>query len=481
MNRSRSFVLICCLSILATLTAIHPPAIAQVADGDQDLKYWRYEDEDALEDVFAVFEMDTGVVVALVPSHLSVFEFGGSHWHLVGSGDIDLPCDVSQGPDGKIWLRRKEADRLVYWDADASFHRSSSPGPDGFLVEVESWRSTVFLVLGVYGMSPCAGVYAYPYSGGSYYGSRAGYICASSEEYRAITGCAVSGDFVAMASLGDCSILNLQDFESWVLPEHKWGGTGFKSLVGYNSYFWLETYYPDSGQKSLFQLDALNQYAESIPWLEGKTVDALALGWHGLWAVSGGTAHGGEGPLCAAFWSFQSEFPDAVVVFPDDVGQSGEYSFFGGGYPREREMLATGSGELWFATDKAVCRWTPENIPMPYEARVQAEANEGGLIGIGIEFDNRRIIRNDATLRLDIEFFTDGQDEPLPGTLTFDIYNEFQPQETFTYSFEHTHEPPSGGDKARYSVYTTYIDVNAPPADEEIITSNVATAEVGLD
>ena len=118
---------------------------------------------------------------------------------------------------------------------------------------------------------------------------------------------------------------------------------------------------------------------------------------------------------------------------------------------------------------------------MPYEARVQAEANEGGLIGIGIEFDNRRIIRNDATLRLDIEFFTDGQDEPLPGTLTFDIYNEFQPQETFTYSFEHTHEPPSGGDKARYSVYTTYIDVNAPPADEEIITSNVATAEVGLD
>ena len=62
----------------------------------------------------------------------------------------------------------------------------------------------------------------------------------------------------------------------------------------------------------------------------------------------------------------------------------------------------------------------------------------------------------------------------------WNLYYGFQPRKTFTYSFDHTPAPPEGADKAGYSVYTTDIDVNAPPTDEEIITSNVATAEVAL-
>ncbi|MBN1593182.1 MAG: hypothetical protein JW941_08070, partial [Candidatus Coatesbacteria bacterium] len=384
-----------------------------------------------------------------------------------------------------IWVRDpRGGPELWYWDTDGSFHNGGSTGPEGFLAHVECWRRDWFLFLGEYGYSPCARAYSYPASGAYDIQSYVGAICASSEEYRAITGCAISGDFVAMVSLGDCNILNLRNFEPWVLPEDKWGSTAFTSLVGINSYFWLETYDPHSEKTTLLQLDAPNQLAESIPWLQGKTLDALALSWRGLWVVAGGTAHGGEGPLCAVIWSFQSENPDAVIAIPEGIGQSGEYSFFsGGGYPREREVAVTDDGALWFATDKAVCRWTPDPalIPMPFEARVEAEVEDGGEVEVNIEFDNRRIIRNDATLHLDIAYFADGRDEPLQGTLTFDIYCEFQPQETFTYSFEHSHEPPAGAGAARYSLYTTYIDVNAPPTDEEIITSNVAVAEVQLD
>ena len=48
------------------------------------------------------------------------------------------------------------------------------------------------------------------------------------------------------------------------------------------------------------------------------------------------------------------------------------------------------------------------------------------------------------------------------------------------YQQDYVPELPPPIDRIRYSVYTTYIDVNAPPTDEEIVSSNVATAEVSL-
>ena len=54
--------------------------------------------------------------------------------------------------------------------------------------------------------------------------------------------------------------------------------------------------------------------------------------------------------------------------------------------------------ELWFTTSIALCRWRLEGIPMPYEARVEAQAKEGGAVEVEIEFDNKRIIRNNARL-----------------------------------------------------------------------------------
>ncbi len=118
---------------------------------------------------------------------------------------------------------------------------------------------------------------------------------------------------------------------------------------------------------------------------------------------------------------------------------------------------------------------------MPYEARVEAQAKEGGAVEVEIEFDNLRIIRNDAELWLKIEYFQEEETEPMPLFESYSVYHEFQPQETFRYSFQYVPIVLPSMDRIRYSVYTTDIDVNAPPTDNEIITSNVAMAEVRLD
>ena len=149
-------------------------------------------------------------------------------------------------------------------------------------------------------------------------------------------------------------------------------------------------------------------------------------------------------------------------------------------------MTFSADGALWFVTEKAVCRWSPdpELIPMPYQARVEARAKGGGAVEVEIEFDNLRIIRNDAMLHIKVEFFRGGETEPIPLFDTYQLYHEFQPKETFRYSLAYAPTVLPSVDRIRYSVYTTYIDVNAPPAspdDEPIITSNVATADVTLN
>jgi len=113
--------------------------------------------------------------------------------------------------------------------------------------------------------------------------------------------------------------------------------------------------------------------------------------------------------------------------------------------------------------------------------RVEAQAKEGGAVEVEIEFDNLRIIGNDARLHLKIECLGVDEEEPVSLLVSYQVYHEFQPQETFRYSFEYFPFVLPTVDRIRYSVHTTYIDVNAPPTDDPIITSNVATAEVRLD
>ena len=149
-------------------------------------------------------------------------------------------------------------------------------------------------------------------------------------------------------------------------------------------------------------------------------------------------------------------------------------------------MTHSPDGALWFATDKAVCRWSPDPdlIPMPFEARIEARGTEDRTVQLEIEFDNLRIIRNDAMLHLKVGFFRGGEAEPSPLFDTYQLYYEFQPKETFRYSLAYVPSVLPSVDRIRYSVYTTYIDVNAPPAspdDEPIITSNVVTAQVTLN
>ncbi|HUT04994.1 MAG TPA: hypothetical protein VM163_14000, partial [bacterium] len=284
--------------------------------------------------------------------------------------------------------------------------------------------------------------------------------------------------------------------ESWILDDFP-SLRFFGACAGANSYFWLEAQDQGGGTilsllkpARMIQVDAVNRTIEEVAWLDGIPIAALVWDWRGLWVFAGGSFGEDERmPLGVAFWSFQDTTPEVSRLLPDRAGSDSARP--GGGiggriYYGMQRMAVDDIPTLWFATDKAVCRWTPdpELIPMPYEARIEARAKGGGEVEVEIEFDNLRIIRNDATLHLKAEYLREGEDEPIPLQEHISVYHEFQPQETFRYSFEYFPFVLPSMDRIRYSVYTTYIDVNAPPAtpeDEPIITSNVATAEVTLN
>ncbi len=497
-----NFALFVALLLIATLVGLLGAYLApgQVVDGD--LTYWRYDETDQLSFSTCLFEAIEGRGVAAVgPEQVSTFD--GEGWSYFADSVVYLSNAV-QGPDGKIWFRETPQNRIGcgFWDENGDTHHTQFGGglsQDGWALEMERWRGNYGFMFGVLPFVSGGWINAYSYCKPS---------CSNMDgitgfngppdpesdyrDYYAVSVCRVSGDYLLLLSSGPPKVVNLlARQESWILDD-------FDSLsvsgacVGGNSYFWIEVQEHRGVIGPLkpvgtMQVDAVNRTVEEIPWLDRIPIAALAWDWHGLWVFWGGSFGDNERmPLGVAFWSLQDATPDVSRLLPDQAGSDSARP--GGGIgrliPFGMQRMAVDNGpSLWFATDEAVVKWSPDPdlIPMPYEARVEAQAKEGGSVEVEIEFDNLRIIRNDATLHLKIEYFAEGQQEPLPGALTFYVYHEFQPQETFYYSFEYVPVLPPSDDRIRYSVYTTDIDLNAPPTDDPIITSNVATAEVRLD
>lgn len=461
---------------------------AYLADGqviDGDLTYWRYDDTAEVVDTIGLGQFSEGQIVAVGRENTSVFD--GEAWSVQGAGDRNL-ANTAQGPDGKIWFRTCPGTLVVYWDQDGwrgSGQFGGGYAQDGWMLDIVAWRGNACFV---FGRDLNIGADVYTYCAPSCDNMRAirslsGPPAGQYGEH-SFWGSTVSGDYLSIISTGPPRIIHIPGWDVWDLPDCPWG-VFTDAHQGSNGYFWIEHHegypYPPIG---LLQVDAETRQSKYVDWLNGIAIDSLAMDWRGLWVLAGGSDREDNRAFGVAFWSFRNAEPDMIRSLPAEIGIHG-YAIVGWHAKVTRRMTVASPGELWFATDKAVVRWTPEPelIPMPYEARVEAQAKEGGAVDVEIEFDNERIIRNDATLHLKIEFLIEGDTEPIPLFESYSVYHEFQPQETFTYSFDHTPEAPPSADKVRYTVYTTYIDVNAPPAaldDEKIVISNVATAEVQL-
>ncbi len=495
-----NFALFVALLLIAALMGLLGAYLAdgQVVDGD--LTYWGYDETDELCFSTCLFEAIEGRGIAAVgPEQVSTFD--GEGWSHFADSFVELSNAV-QGPDGKIWFRETPQNRIGcgFWDENGDMHHTQFGGglsQDGWTLEMERWQGNYFFMFGVIPLGGRVRVYGYckpscsnmdgitgfdgpPYPESDYW------------DYYPVYVCRVSGEYLILLSSGPPKIARpYAHEESWILEDFP-SLRFFGACAGADSYFWIEAqkHRGISGPLepvAMIQVDAVNRTVEQIPWLDGIPIASLAWDWHGLWVFGGGSFGEDERmPLGVAFWSLQDTTPDVFRLLPDQAGSDSARP--GGGIGRliyyGMERMAVDDGpSLWFATDKAVCRWSPdpELIPMPYEARVEAHAKEGGAVEVEIEFDNLRIIRNDATLHLKIEFLREGDTEPIPQFEAYSIHHEFQPQETFYYSFEYVPAALPSVDRIRYSVYTTYIDVNAPPTDEDIITSNVAMAEVQLD
>jgi len=450
-------------------------ADAQLVDGD--LTCWRYYDTRELEETYGLFEFSSGDIVAFGLSSLWILK--DDEW-VVGTtpGPQDYIKAITQGPDDKLWMM--EWAYIGYWE-DGKYDRVTHR-TDALVLDVLRWRGRSFICVGGGGMGPCLQVYEYaePFlDSANWVAGTAGW---SPEWRQLLTGCGVSGDFLIM-NTSRLRIMDITTGENWDLPDKYTSRCG--SFVGANSYVWSEE---DSGG-GLLQIDAIERTVAYVSWFGGKDIHALAMDSRGLWILGRGSFGDDGEAFFVSFWALQGPEPEKVRFLPECVGSSGEFDVFvtiAAGYFTQREMLVTSSGALWFATEKAVCRWSPDSdlIPMPYQARVEARATEDRTVQVEIEFDNLRIIRNDAMLHLKIECLGVDEEDPVWLSASYQVYHEFQPQETFRYSFEYFPFVLPSMDRIRYSVYTTDIDVNAPPAtpdDEPIITSNVATAEVRLD
>ncbi len=411
---------------------------------------------------------------------IPIVMFDGEEWH---PQNYDYaPCvdtktyGMAESAEGAIWLKfwyiHPES---AYIDSEG-YHENDLADSwlwQGISVDCPSWRGTQFLVLGQDAFSPARGAVL------EYQKPPNDRILA----YLRVTddlvfgGCACSGDFLAIDSHSTLTIIDFADWSEWEVIAGRTEKYRCLRTTGANSYFW--------GKLRSFggfaQINAAKGVVEEVAWAEEMSVTSQRLDHRGLWVFGQESYSDRESPLFVGFWSFQGHYLDAFETIPPSVGQCP--SFTPTVFCISRHMTHSADGALWFATEKAVCRWTPDPdlIPMPYEARVEAQAKEGGSVEVEIEFDNLRIIRNDADLHLKIEFLREGDTEPVPLFESYSVYHEFQPQETFYYSSEYVPPVLPPVDRIRYSVYTTYIDLNAPQSLEGIITSNVAMAEVRLD
>ena len=466
---------------LLCAAALSVPIVAsgQIVDGD--LTYWRYEDTAQLSEVYGVAMFADGSVAAV---GRDVFVQEEGNWSFVGTGKAS-PDNVAQGPDGKVWIRNAFYGFSGYWTMDG-FHGDqfvAGQAVDGWLLDIVAWRANHYLIFGAL-VNIGAWVYSYCDPSCEDMSCVAWLASPGTGQYgeHSLFGCTVSGDYLALISTGPPRIIHIPDWGIWDFPDCGWGEF-WGAYAGRNSYFWIQHYEGSAYQPNgLVRVDALNRTSEYVSWLDGLPMISLLVDWRGLWVLVGDWGWPYDVTLVAVgFWSFQGREPEAACVLPGDAGtREPEAGGLGGGMPL---MTVTNPGELWFATDKAVCRWSPDPglIPMPYEARVEARAKGGGEVEVEIEFDNLRIIRNDATLHLKIECLGVDEEEPVWLSASYQVYHEFQPQETFRYSLAYVPSVLPSMDRIRYSVFTTYIDVNAPPSDEEIITSNIAAAEVTLD
>jgi len=458
-------------------------ANAQVVDGD--LTYWRYEDTPEVVDTMGLGRFDDGSIVAVGADYTSVFD--GDGWSILGAAEEQgFVAMIAQGPDGKVWFRTCPSYQTYtngYWDREGlhiSQQFSGSWATDSWLIAIDAWRGKHYLFF-TWTPSYYAGVYAY--------------CDPSCDDMRCVARVyappwpygderipepqCISGDYLMVYSSWVVRLIRIPSWQIWDIDRSDLWSVGWCIPAGEHDYSWVNCRETPSQAPGLLQLDCKRWEAISVPWLEGVSIDCLALDWRGLWVLGSDTET--DPAFMVALWSFQTQDPDVVRSLSKEVGTSGS-----SGSPNRLalpSMTVTEGGALWFATDKAVVKWTPdpELIPMPYEARVEARATEDRTVQVEIEFDNLRIIRNDAMLHLKAEYLREGEDEPIPLQDHISVYHEFQPQETFRYSFEYVQFVLPSMDRIRYSVYTTYIDVNAPPTDEEIVTSNVATAEVRLD
>ncbi len=449
----------------------------------QDVDYWACGETPGLPEAErGLTSVGAGILGDEVP--LAIFEktdvdqtiacwFDGHDWHLV-----NLPngkcSDIAHGPDGKVWLKFWSwlYPGAMYIDEDGYHEPRVTSGSwiwlyCGWSIDVVSWRGLDFLLVGGDPLD--------------YYAASFASYCEPSCDEVEFVGhldgggggemrCAVSGDYLAMQSWAPLRIIELTGVGFWDLPV----SVDVLDPQGTNSYFWVHFWRYNPG---LLQIDATTRSYHMVDWAEGIAVGTTVVSWQGMWLL--GKSTNNLEHLLLAYWSFHENEPVQIREIPPSMGTE-LYSGVSMTPPSKIISLTT-SGHLWFTTEKAVGRWRLEGIPMPYEARVEAQAKEGGAVEVEIEFDNLRIIRNDAMLHLKIECLGVDDEEPVWLSASYQVYHEFQPQETFRYSFQYVPIVLPSMDRIRYSVHTTYIDVNAPPADEEIITSNIATAEVRLD
>ena len=457
---------------------------AGLADGELD--FWVCGRDEGLP-ISSNYVVGVAMLRGSVP--LAVFRdktisaFDGQRWVITPL--YRWASDVAEGPDGKVWFKAHHWEPgLSYIDIDCMHNCASEEWLGDFYiycgasVDVFSWRGSSYLAIGSdsYSTGPlsCAfATYCDPSS------DRPDFLGEFVKKERGVVvACTRSGDFLALPAVWRFVILHLPDFDTWDMDSEN---CSCKSKpAGCNSYFWTGAMGRSPG---LVQIDAREHELEAVPWGEQLFISTLEADWRGLWVI-GENAEDDKAPeleprVFAAYWSFQHNSPEMIQWVPAEAGQDSTRGLD----CRSRDVTFSADGALWFATEKAVCRWSPDSdlIPMPYQARVEARATEDRTVQVDIEFDNLRIIRNDAMLHLKIECLGVDEEDPVWLSASYQVYHEFQPQETFRYSFEYFPFVLPSMDRIRYSVYTTYIDVNAPPSDEEIITSNVATAEVRLD
>jgi len=472
--QSPNYALFIALLLVAALVGLLGAYLAdgQVVDGE--FTFHVVNETPDLERVGGSYLLEDGqILVISQDGHKSRFD--GEEWHEMHSGYYAR--NVAGGPDGKVWLKSFWKDDTGYIDVEGF-----TPVPwkyrlrESVLIEVEQWRGQWFLIIGSC-MKPYGSAFAY--CDPSCFDMR-GVFGVSAQH--AITGCCISGDFAASASSLPLRIENLVTDEVWDLSWRDQPNPRLDAPVGTNSYFWVLD--EDTG---ILQIDAIERMVEPVAWSRDCGFFEIALDWRGLW-VYGWSKEPQPSKGHIALWALHDTYPEVIRVVSRSTQVMAACATDRGSDSRDvprsiyppTGMAITHIPELWFYSPDgmAMVKWTPDPdlIPMPYEARVNAEMSHDGLISVTIEIENLRIIRNDADLWMTVECFREGEEEPMPLSETYSLYYQFQPNETYLYACEYVPVAPPSVDRIRCSLWTTVACTGG-----ETVSSNVAAAEVRLD